>query len=335
VTPGPTLALCIPAFNASQYLPRLFASARAQTAPFDEILVYDDCSADDTVTVAEAFGVDVIRGEVNRGPSFGRNRLAETARSDWIHFHDADDYLYPHFVEVARKWMTPASTCDVVMIAYEVRDEAGIKRREHQFDDWALRIDPIRETILELHVNCGIYRREMFVEAGGFDADPKVLYNEDDAMHCQLARAGLRFRAESTVSAVVIERSGSMSRDHRGACFEAKYHLLEKSVRLLPARYHGVIARKLWRMAGVCGMYYDWKNADRCVGLARKLGYRLPPEGSIIFRSLCCLAPHLAVRVRAAGLRVLWPHLRKEYDRGWTNGAGANGGGGKLRQGAR
>jgi glycosyltransferase involved in cell wall biosynthesis len=319
VTRPPTLGLCIPAFNASAHLPRLLSSARAQTIPFDEIVVYDDCSSDDTATVAEALGARVIRGEVNRGCAVGKNRLAAMATSDWVHFHDADDDLCPHFVEVAREWMVASGSHDVVMIAHEVRDEAGIKLGEHQFDDWSLRVDPIRETILERHNNCGIYRRERFLAAGGCDTDPEVLYNEDDAMHCQLARAGLGFRAEQTVCAIIVQRADSMSRGRRRACFLAGFHVLEKSARLLPARYRDVVILKLWRMAGSCGTYLDWENADRCVQLARRLGSRLPPEGSPLFRGACWLAPRVAVRIREVAIRVLRPQLRTEACAGgWT-----------------
>jgi len=316
----PALALCIPGFNAGRCLPRLLSSARAQTAAFDEILVYDDGSSDDTAAVAEALGSRVIRGGVNRGCSVGKNVLAAAAASDWVHFHDADDDLYPHFVEVAAKWMAGRGDHDVVMIAYEDQDENGVKLRERRFDDRALRADPIRETILEQHNNCGIYRRETFLAAGGFDVDPNVLYNEDDAMHCRLARAGLRFRAEPTVSAIVVQRSGYMSREHRRLCARAKYHVLEKSARLLPARYHGVIALKLWRTAGVCGTYLDWEYADRCVHLAAGLGARVPPEGRLVFRSLCWLEPRVAVRVREAAIRVLRPRLRRESGGGTEGG---------------
>ena len=35
------IALCIPAYNAAIYLPRLLNSAAQQTSPFDEILVFE------------------------------------------------------------------------------------------------------------------------------------------------------------------------------------------------------------------------------------------------------------------------------------------------------
>jgi len=38
----PSLALCVPAYNAAAFLQRLLESANAQTVPFDEVLVYDE-----------------------------------------------------------------------------------------------------------------------------------------------------------------------------------------------------------------------------------------------------------------------------------------------------
>ena len=55
-----TLALCIPAFNAAELLPILLTSAKNQTIPFDEILVYNDCSTDNTSEVAKKYGANVI-----------------------------------------------------------------------------------------------------------------------------------------------------------------------------------------------------------------------------------------------------------------------------------
>jgi glycosyltransferase involved in cell wall biosynthesis len=126
MTMTPTLALLIPAYNAAAYLPRLLRSAKNQTEPFDEIWVYDDCSSDETATVAESYGARVVRGATNRGCSAGKNALAARTGADWLHFHDADDELYPNFVALARRWIDDGRF-DVVLFAYEERCEASSK----------------------------------------------------------------------------------------------------------------------------------------------------------------------------------------------------------------
>lgn len=309
----PSVALCIPAYNAAVFLPRLLKSALAQTIPFDEIWVYDDCSTDDTEKVAAEFGVKVVRGDVNRGCSFGKNALAQKTFCDWIHFHDADDALYPNFVEQSYKWMLQDNAPDVVLFSYEYRDEATDKLLSVRvFDDLELRHDCIAYTIREqINPFCGLYRRESFLRAGGYDLDPLVLYNEDVAMHCQLARAGLSFAADPTVTVINYRRFNSMSSANKIKCATAQFHVMRKSVEALKGRYAKEISHNLWGIAGVSAAYLNWENANACVSLALSLNEKIPEKASPIFKFLCSCNPYLAIRVREFLLRFLKPHLRK------------------------
>ena len=87
----PTLALCIPAYNATGFLGRLLAGARTQTVPFDEIWVYDDASTDGTAELAQKLGAQVVRGEANAGCSHGKNVLADMAQYCCLH-HPSKDF---------------------------------------------------------------------------------------------------------------------------------------------------------------------------------------------------------------------------------------------------
>ena len=60
-----SIALCIPAYQAESYLPRLLDSANKQVIPFSEIWVYDDSSLDNTADVARSYGAKVLQGDVN------------------------------------------------------------------------------------------------------------------------------------------------------------------------------------------------------------------------------------------------------------------------------
>lgn len=314
-TARPTLALCIPAYNAAWCLPRLLESARAQTVPFDEILVYDDCSTDDTAAVAERLGARVVRGDVNVGCSTGKNRLAEATSCDWIHFHDADDELKPDFVEKARVWMEQGEGApDIVLFSYEERwDDTGELLGIRSFDDEALREDPIAYTIWQqINPFLGLYRRSAFLEAGGYDLDPNVLYNEDVAFHCKMARAGLTFRADPAVTVINHRVRDSMSQANGAKCARAHYHVLRKAAELSGEAYHGIVAEKLWKAAGVAGGFLDWETADAAVTLAIRLSGRRPSPsaGSRAFRTVATVAPRVALRLRERAVRTLRPHLR-------------------------
>jgi glycosyltransferase involved in cell wall biosynthesis len=290
----------------------LLESAQAQTESFDEILVYDDSSTDDTAEVARSYGAKVISGDVNQGCTIGRKRLAEHASADWLHFHDADDLLYPNFVERAHKWMQQDDSPDVVVFSYEERREDTDEKIDvRHFDAEALRADPIEYTIRTvINPFCGLYRRDAFLEAGGPDTDPKVHYNEDAAMHCKLARAGLQFDADSTVTVVNYHREDSMSQNNLVKCERARYHVLKKCARYNGDTHGDAIAHELWRLTGVLTSRGEWKVADKSARLATQLDGRVPTHGGPLFRVLGAIHPETALRVRERLIRLFKPSLR-------------------------
>jgi glycosyltransferase involved in cell wall biosynthesis len=314
VTRRQSLALLIPAYNAAGFLPRLLESAQQQTEPFDEIWVYDDCSTDDTGLVAERYGARVVRGDINRGCTHGKAELVKLTDCDWVHFHDADDLLCPHFVATARPWML--QNVDVVVFGCEERwDDSGELIGVNLPDDQRLASDPIGYTIdHKINAISGIYQRDAFLRAGGFDLDPEVLFNEDEACHCKLAREGLRFRADSTIAVVNLRRQLSMWTNNQGKCLKAHYHVLLKALEGRNGYLHKIlIARELWRVAAGSACQLDWDTADKAAMLADRLGGSSAAPSGMLFKTLCGLSPRLALRIRELLIRMLKPKLRVGY----------------------
>jgi glycosyltransferase involved in cell wall biosynthesis len=312
-----TLALLIPAYNSSPYLSRLFKSIAEQTQPFDEVWLYDDCSSDDTVEVARGYGAKVVRGTVNMGCSHAKNTLASMTTCDWLHFHDADDEILPQFVEHARAWIARDEHDVVVFGSMEREHGTGRFMAQAVHDNDALAADAVRYTIsTKISANAGIYRRTAFLAAGGFDTDRDVLYNEDVAMHCSLARAGLRFAAEPTVLMVNWRRPGSMSSDDPSKCLRAHYRVMLKALEHDKRNeYHQEIAESLWDNATSAAALLDWPTADASGRLAFRLGGR-PRQQSRLFRKLCLLGPRNALRLREWLIRLLKPRYRAGFQ-GW------------------
>ncbi len=311
-----TLALCIPAYNAAAHLPRLLESAAAQTVPFDEILVYDDCSTDDTAAVAEAHGATVVRGEVNVGCSAGKNRLAEVTTCDWIHFHDADDDITTDLVERVRPRLAEAGAPDVLLLNFEYRDHVtGEHLGAPGYDIELMRRDPIAFVIQHKVPNFGVYRREAFLQAGGFDLDPEVLYNEDVAFHHRLALAGLAFDYEPALTCLNYRYGGSMSAANQQRCAQAQVRVIEKTTSVLRSRgvverYADDLARKFWLAGTFAACVLEWDAATRASRAAAALGGRVPSDGSPVFRTLATLHGPTALRIREHLIRLFRPHLR-------------------------
>jgi glycosyltransferase involved in cell wall biosynthesis len=315
--PGGTLALLVPAYNAASVLPRLMASVAAQTRPFDEVWVYDDASIDDTARTAEELGAKVVRGSINRGCSFGKDVLVRQTTCTWVHFHDADDELMPRFVEAAHRWMQRGEHDVVVFGCVQRNASTGEEEGSAIHSNAELEADPVRYTIRnKINSISGIYLRSAFLVAGGFDLDPAVLYNEDAAMHCSLARAGLRFAADPEILSINLRREMSMSGTNQIRCLRAQSEVLLKAMKHdKKAMYSKEISERLWEVATGAASYLDWQTADHCARHASELG-GLPHQQSRLFRSLCRIEPTFALRVREGLIRLLKPQYRMRYQDG-------------------
>lgn len=66
----------------------------------DEVIVFDDASSDQPdAYLPSGLPVRVIRSKENIGPGKSRNRILQEAKGEWIHFHDADDWVCPGWLE--------------------------------------------------------------------------------------------------------------------------------------------------------------------------------------------------------------------------------------------
>src|SRR5438128_280237 len=64
------ISVCVPAYGRGRFLDRTLRSLLAQTRPASEIIVVDDCSPDDTSSIARAYaakGVRYVRNSENLG----------------------------------------------------------------------------------------------------------------------------------------------------------------------------------------------------------------------------------------------------------------------------
>jgi len=95
-------SVIIPAFNEGKRLPGCVSALKAQTQPFDEIIVVDNNSRDETAEVARNLGCIVIR-ESAQGLSKARNAGAQASRGDIICFIDADGQMCTNWLEEALK----------------------------------------------------------------------------------------------------------------------------------------------------------------------------------------------------------------------------------------
>jgi glycosyltransferase involved in cell wall biosynthesis len=91
------VSILIPAYNADKWIAATIQSAIAQTWPTTEIIIVDDGSRDNTLSVARSFERKTVRvvTRPNGGAAAARNAALRLAQGDYIQWLDADDLLAP------------------------------------------------------------------------------------------------------------------------------------------------------------------------------------------------------------------------------------------------
>lgn len=191
-------SVIIPAYNAEDVLPRCLRALEHQTIPQDqyEVIVIDDGSTDRTAELAREGGARVLK--VNHvGPAAARNAGAELARSDVIVFTDADCEPAPDFLE---RILEPfdAPVVSGARGVYRTQQKSLVARfvqleYEERYQRIA-RVEAEEGTVDALDTSYAAYRRDVFLDAGGFDIRFLHAAVEDHELSFRLAHDGHVFR---------------------------------------------------------------------------------------------------------------------------------------------
>lgn len=308
----PALAVVIPAFDAARHLPALFDALDAQSEPFDEVILVDDASRDDTAALASARGARVLRHASNAGCSAAKNTGLAAVRSAWVHFQDADDRPLPRFAQAAREALAAEPALDAWLPRWRHLDAAsGALLGVSDLDPRALAADPVAACLSRTLNNVGVYRTARVRALGGFDADPRVMHNEDRAFHLRLAVGGARFGAGGELLLETLRHGGSMSQSAAVRCLEAHAAVTLGYLERQPGRHHAACAAALWQAATGLAAHGRFDLADPLVERAAALGHPVDPAASPRFAALCRIGPRFALHVREHAIRAFKPWLRR------------------------
>jgi glycosyltransferase involved in cell wall biosynthesis len=105
VTSAPIVSVLMTAYNRASFIGSSIESVLSQTFTDFELLIVDDGSADATFDIARDYErrdcrIRVVRNERNLGQFENRNHAAGLTRGGLLKFHDSDDVMYPHCLEV-------------------------------------------------------------------------------------------------------------------------------------------------------------------------------------------------------------------------------------------
>ena len=216
MTGSPRASVVIPAYNEADHIESTVAAVRAALldAGVDdhEILVVDDGSVDDTITIAERAGATVVRQDRNRGKGAAVRRgvLASTGRS--IVFTDADlayspDLLPEVLASVEQGWDVVVGSrrherTETLVRQRRIREFGGrmVNRLTH-----LVLLGHFRDTQCGLKGFRGDIGRSMFdrtrIEGFAFDVELFIIAEQDRLSLLEIP-VSVRFRPGSSVRLV-------------------------------------------------------------------------------------------------------------------------------------
>ena len=109
------VSVVIPCYRCSETINRAVWSVIRQTCPPKEILLVEDCSNDEGLTIAALHRlkgshrgdthIQIVQLKENVGPGGARNAGWDLAREHYISFLDADDSWHERKLELQHQWM--------------------------------------------------------------------------------------------------------------------------------------------------------------------------------------------------------------------------------------
>lgn len=143
------ISVIMPVYNIEKYLPEAVESILNQSFSDFELIILDDKSKDNTLSVAYQYAqkdnrIRVIELEEHQKQGLGRNRGISEAQGDYIMFLDGDDIACPHFLEKMYNAVTNTDA-DIAMCRFETLDDKTKKISDnHPFGDINLSDDAIK-----------------------------------------------------------------------------------------------------------------------------------------------------------------------------------------------
>ena len=203
-------SVIVPVYNGAAVIERCLNALACQTVAPDEfeIIVIDDGSVDDTARKVSCWAgrhpqcqVHLIR-QRHGGPAAARNRGADFAQAPLLLFTDADCQPATGWVEALLRGFAGPNPPAGLMGTYRSEQRSLAARfAQLEFEDRYHRM--LRKPELDVVATySAAFRRDVYMQAGGFDPSFPEANNEDVEFSYRLSQAGytMRFVPEAQVA---------------------------------------------------------------------------------------------------------------------------------------
>jgi len=184
------ISIIVPAFNAEKTIPYCIKSLIAQKSKEKfEIIIVDDGSTDSTPTVVKKFKKAKLISQKNKGPAAARNNGVKHARGEIIVFVDSDCIAEKNWLE---EMALPFKNPKVVGVqgTYKSRQRELIARFEQLRIMQRHERMQRQESIDFIASFSAAFRKNAFLQVGGFDEAYPMASGEDTDLSFKLAEKG-------------------------------------------------------------------------------------------------------------------------------------------------
>jgi|GEM_PF-650305 len=144
---APRFSIIIPVYNAAKYIGKCLDSIRNQTNRDFEIVLVNDGSTDESLSVVENFKNDNqelnvnIYSHTNHGAGYTRNRGIDESRGDYLVFIDSDDYVEPDYLQSVSDVLDKEDSDVVFIDIVREREDGSVIAYERMSDYHSLSKD--------------------------------------------------------------------------------------------------------------------------------------------------------------------------------------------------
>lgn len=258
-TRQPRLSVVIPNYNDGRFLERCLCAVLTQNRLPDEIVVFDDCSTDNSLEIIERLHqrwplFQVVQGDKNQGVNLVLNQILRQIKNEWVHFLATDDCPLPGYYHLAMKYAQLYPQAGALFGGFVTSDEVTGERFVETADKWIEPgyISPKRMLWQLFHKApalfslgyANIWRAEALREVGGFSPELGA-YSDTVAFRNVTARHGGVYLGGAPLVCVRVSRESYGGQVWKNVKLYAK--TLDLAAQIMRTRFSGLFPERFIR----------------------------------------------------------------------------------------
>ncbi len=173
------ITIVIPVYNSANTLQECLCAIYRSSYPAHEVIVVDDCSADESVQIASKFPCKIIKLKTNSGAATARNRGAKSAIGNVICFLDSDVVLPENALSIIIESFKQNKDISGVigLLSNKIRYKNLCSRYKNSYMHYTYMKLPTDVAVF--YTSIASIKKDVFLNCGGFDENYKSASIED------------------------------------------------------------------------------------------------------------------------------------------------------------